>query len=290
MLNDEIVEIKRNVSLATIIRDSGVDLIPVGDRFKAICPLPGHEENTPSFYFITNIDGLEYISKDVTQHGRTTEVLFNTWDSMFQENKIMKNATEEQETSTVTLTIVERVKSGLFGRKTSDIERDSLTVTYDYRTGRWSGDDNFKDYDGYGYYLGETFEIWFNLYQIDYDNDFIPYWTEVNILGTDPTVDDSKLDPDGDGIPTAWEWKWGYDPFTWDDHEKLDPDLDGLSTSEEIMRNMNPLVPDLWGFYEKLQPVGVVNEKTPAGILLRAKYPGRRCRRHSLYRRDNRGQ
>jgi hypothetical protein len=190
-------------------------------------------ENKPSFYFISNMDGLEYVSKDVTQHGRTTEVLFNTWDTMFQENKIMKDAEEEQETSTVTLTITEQVKSGLLGRKTSNIERDSLTVTYDYRTGRWSGDDKFKDYDGYGHYLGETFEIWFNLYQIDNDNDFIPYWTEVNILGTDPTVDDSKLDPDSDGIPTVWEWKWGYDPFTWDDHKRLDPDLDGIENSEE---------------------------------------------------------
>ena len=178
-------------------------------------------ENKPTFYFISNMDGLEYISKDVTQHGRTTEVMFNTWDTMFEENKIMKDVPEEQETSVITLTIMEQVKSGLLGRKTQNIERDSFTVTYDFRTGRWSGTDSFKDSDGYGYYLGETFEIWFNIYQIDYDGDFIPYWTEVNVLGTDPTVDDSKLDPDDDGIPTAWEWKWGYDPFTWDDHKTL---------------------------------------------------------------------
>ena len=81
--------------------------------------------------------------------------------------------------------------------------------------------------------LGETFEIWFNIYQIDNDGDFIPYWTEVNVLGTDPTVDDSKLDPDGDGAPTDWEWKWGFDPFTWDDHNNLDPDLDGIDNLEE---------------------------------------------------------
>ena len=198
-------------------------LITFGNSWKA----------TPSFYFISNMDGLEYTSKDVTQHGRTTEVLFNTWDTMFQENKIMKEVEEEQETSQVTLTIVEQVKSGLLGTKTNNIERDSFSVTYDYRTGRWSGKDSFKDYDGYGHYLGETFEIWFNLYQIDYDSDFIPYWTEINILGTDPTMDDSKLDPDADGAPTAWEWKWGYDPFTWDDHDRLDPDLDGLDNLEE---------------------------------------------------------
>jgi hypothetical protein len=190
-------------------------------------------ETKPSFYFVSNMDGLEYVSKDVTQHGRTTEVLFNTWDTMFEENKIMKDVPEEQETSTITLTIMKKTSSGLLGLRSQNVEADSFTVTYDFRTGRWSGKDNYKDYDGYGYYLGETFEIWFNIYQIDVDSDFIPYWTEVNILGTDPTVDDSKLDPDGDGASTAWEWKWGYDPFTWDDHDNLDPDLDGIDNLEE---------------------------------------------------------
>ena len=211
---------------------------------------PGNSwKEIPTFYFISEMDGLEYISKDVTQHGRTTEVFFNTWDTMFEENKIMKKVQEENKTAQISLTIVERVKSGLFGLKTSDIKRDSFSVTYDFRTGRWSGKDNFKDYDGYGYYLGETFEIWFNIYQIDYDNDFIPYWTEVNILGTDPTVDDSKLDPDGDGIPTAWEWKWGYDPFTWDDHAYLDPDLDGLDNLEEYQMAKwfaNPFIQEIY--------------------------------------------
>ncbi|PNX52652.1 MAG: hypothetical protein BV458_08515, partial [Thermoplasmata archaeon M9B2D] len=63
---------------------------------------PGNSWKTnPSFYFISNMDGLEYASKDVTQHGRTAEILFNTWDTMFEENKIMKDAEEEQQTSTV---------------------------------------------------------------------------------------------------------------------------------------------------------------------------------------------
>jgi hypothetical protein len=192
-------------------------------------------KSKPSFYFIAEIDGLAFKSKDVGQLGWMHEILYNTWDSMFMENKIVKDAEEEQTTSTVKLTIVERVqvKSGLFKKTTQDIERDSISVVYDYRTGRWSGDDNFKDYDGYGHYLGNTFDIWFNIYQMDYDQDYIPYWTEVNVLHTDPTVDDSKLDPDGDGIPTAWEWRWGYDPFTWDDHAKLDPDIDGIENVEE---------------------------------------------------------
>ena len=189
----------------------------------------------PTFYFISTIDGLEYISKDVVQHTETTEVFFNTWDSMFQENKVVKDAEEEQETSEITLQIVEVESTGLLGLRSNHVPKDEFSITYDYRTGRWTGDDSFMDKDGYGYYLGETFEIWFNVYQFDYDDDFIPYWTEVNLLGTDPTVDDTELDPDNDGIPTAWEWKWGFDPFTWEDHDNLDPDIDGLENSEEYI-------------------------------------------------------
>ena len=45
-------------------------------------------------------------------------------------------------------------------------------MNYDYRTGRWDGkDDSFMDVDGYGHYVGETFEVWFNIYQTDYDHD-----------------------------------------------------------------------------------------------------------------------
>ena len=187
----------------------------------------------PSFYFISNIDGLEYVSKDVEAAGAESEILFNTWDTILQENKILVDTLEEQETSSVTLTLVERVPSGLLGRKSQDIVRDEITVNYDYRTGRWTGDDNFMDEDGYGHYRGETFDVWFHLYQTDSDSDGIPYWIEVNVLAVDPRVDDSKLDPDNDGIPTDWEWKWGYDPNTWDDHYTLDPDIDGVENIEE---------------------------------------------------------
>ena len=70
--------------------------------------------------------------------------------------------------------------------------------------------------------------MWFSIHQSDFDHDGIPYWTEVNILNTDPERDDSKLDPDEDGLPTSWEWKWGYNHTKYDDHLYLDPDRDGL--------------------------------------------------------------
>ncbi len=219
----------------------------------------------PTFYFVTNMDGLEYVSSQVGQHGEIDETYFNTWDTMFQENKIVKDAEEEQGTSTITLTIFEIVKTGIIFKKTKTVERDSITLEYDYRTGRWSGGDNFKDYDGYGYHLGDTFEIWFNIYQTDYDNDYIPYWTEVNLLGTDPRDDDSKNDPDGDGIPTTWEWKWGYDPFTWDDHKKLDPDVDGLENIEEYQMSKwlaNPFAQNVYVEVDSIEGRGLLDPPT----------------------------
>jgi hypothetical protein len=190
-------------------------------------------KNKPSFYYIVDLDGIKYISKDIEHLGKVVENLFTGWDTMFQENKLMRDADEEQETADITFTLVERVKTGILGLRSKDIERGEFHVKYNYRTGRWHGDDSFRDYDGYGHWVGETFEMWFNIYQVDFDLDYIPYWVEVNLLGTDPQRDDSDKDPDGDGVPTAWEWKWGYDPFTWEDHEKLDPDIDGVENIEE---------------------------------------------------------
>ena len=158
-------------------------------------------KDVPEFYYISYIDGMEFKSKDLKQHQQTREILINTWDSMFQESKVMRSAVQGQEKSHITLTIVEREKAGLLGIQSVDSQKDSFSLTYCYRTGRWTGDDSFRDSDGYGYYLGDTFEVWFNLYQPDYDDDYIPYWTEVNILGTDPTIDDVDYDPDGDGTP-----------------------------------------------------------------------------------------
>ena len=191
----------------------------------------------PKFYFITNLDGVEYISKNVAggaaQPG-TEETFFEDWDTIFQENKILRDAKEEQETSEITIKIVEVVKKGLLKLRSEEIEQEKIQVVYDYRTGRWEGeDDSFMDSDGYGHFVGDTFEIWFNIYQSDYDHDGIPYWTEVNVINSDPRVNDLKLDPDNDGIPTAWEWRWGYDPNTWDDHMRLDPDIDGIENIEE---------------------------------------------------------
>ena len=240
---------------------------------------PGNSwKEKPKFYYETTMDGLKYESKTVTYHGNVDEQLFNTWDTIFQENKVVKDVDEEQESVYITLKIIEQEKSGLFGRKTSYVEKDSLNVLYDFRTGHWSGDDYLKDYDGYGHYLGETFEIWFNIYQVDYDDDLIPYWTEVNVLGTDPMFDDSDSDPDHDGVPTDWEWKWGYDPFDWDNHVDLDPDLDGKENIEEYQMAKwfaDPFAQDIYMEVDSMEAGGLLDpphilyEESKQGIIER---------------------
>ncbi len=193
-------------------------------------------KNAPEFYFTATIDGSDYISKDL--YGppvASSENLYNTWDTMLQELRIQKDIPQEQETSEITIQIIERVKTGLLGLRSNDVVQEEFKLTYCYRTGVWTGDNYFGHEDGYGRYRGETFEVQFNIYQTDFDQDGIPYWTEVNILGTDPMVNDKYQDPDNDGIPTAWEWKWGYDPHSWDDHHNLDPDIDGITNHQEFL-------------------------------------------------------
>ena len=143
-----------------------------------------------------------------------------------------------------------------------------VTLVYDLKNGHWSGDDynypyvSWGDLSGYGRLNGcDDNSIYenerdclmnFDITQNDYDNDTIPYWTEMNVYHTDPEVNDFGRDDDGDGVPIEWEFKWGtfmdydwhsdtwvlvtyYDPFVYDDHMTLDPDADALSNYEEYL-------------------------------------------------------
>ncbi len=212
--------------------------------------------NPPSFYYIIKVDGKEGSSKgNVGETG-----VYTTWDTIGYESSMVFDVEEEKEYSDVTISIIELEPTGLFGRNVKEVEKERISLKYDYRTGRWTGDDYFMDKDGMGHYLGKNYEIWFNLYQADYDHDGIPYWVEVNVLGTDPAVDDSKLDPDNDGIPTSWEWKYGYDPFTYNEHSKLDPDIDGIENIEEYkMRKYfaNPFQPDIYIETDGMEKKGI---------------------------------
>lgn len=204
----------------------------------------------PEFYYTLEIDGFTHYSQDINAPSGYEEIPFNSWDTIFEETKRVQSAkNDEQETSDIILTIFEKQSSGLLGLKTADVEIEKIKLTYCYRTGRWTGDNYFGHPDGYGNYLGENYEVWFDIYQTSYARDKIPYWVKVNILDLDPMVDYTYKDLDGDGIPVAWEWRWGYDPFTWDDHANLDSDIDGLSNLDEYqMRKYfaDPFKPNIY--------------------------------------------
>jgi hypothetical protein len=207
-------------------------------------------KNPPEYYYIVDVDGEVGDASEVEAAGGVTgSGTFNVWDTLGKECRTNFKTPDGQKTSEVKITIMEIQKTGLFGRKESRVEKLSVSLVYDFRNGHWTGSDYLKDNDGYGHVLGDEYELWFNIYQSDYDHDMIPYWAEVNIYGTDPTVADGKDDLDGDGIPSWWEWKYGYDPLTWDNHKMLDPDLDGVENTEEYMMAeyfSDPFHPDVY--------------------------------------------
>ena len=178
------------------------------------------------------------------------------------------------------------------GRDTYDVN-----LFYNIKTGHWMGDDYAEEYyldadpSGYGrlngcddgsvYQHDFDAELWFDIYQTDYDGDGIPYWTETEVFGTNPKVDDTGRDDDEDGVPIEWEWKWGhvfgwdyqrdrythfwiYDPFTWEDHINMDPDNDGLSNYEEYLTSewfSDPFRQDLF-VEQDIMETGPNGEKT----------------------------
>ena len=157
-----------------------------------------------------------------------------------------------------------------------------VDLLYNLKTGHWSGDDWLNSFwgdvdpSGYGrlngcddrsvYQNNRDCELWFDIYQNDFDGDGIPYWTEVNVFNTNPEVDNTGEDIDEDGIPIEWEYKWGYflnidwenyswmpdwkyDPFVWEDHKNMDDDEDGLDNVEEYLTlqwGSNPSCKDLF--------------------------------------------
>jgi len=122
---------------------------------------------------------------------------------------------------------------------------DDVEISYSIITGHWTGGDQLEDPSGYGrlngcddgsiYVRDLDCELWFDIYQNDYDGDGVPYWTEVNDYGTDPEIDNSNDDVDGDGIPLHWEWKWGFNPFIVENHKEIDPEEDGIDNYEEYL-------------------------------------------------------
>ncbi|HVQ00050.1 MAG TPA: hypothetical protein VMT57_00900, partial [Candidatus Thermoplasmatota archaeon] len=192
------------------------------------------------------------------------------------------------------------------------IKAYDVDLQYSLKTGHWIGDDwlpgfwGGADPSGYGrlngcddnsYYQNDRdCEMLFNIYQDDYDHDLIPYWTEVNVFHTDPTVNNIGEDLDHDGVPIEWEFKWGYyptidwenetlvpawryDPNVWEDHLHMDDDQDGLSNVDEARMaswGADPFRKDLFVELDQMQagPNGEPANILPEGAkeLLRTAY------------------
>jgi len=168
----------------------------------------------------------------------------------------------------------------------SYIDSFDIELVYSIKTGHWWGDDYTDDEpvaadrSGYGrlngcddnsiYQRERDCELWFNIYQTDYDGDSIPYWTETYIYGTDPEVDNTGEDADNDSVPIEWEHHWGhyyswwwnqhywyYDPFTPENHSTMDPDLDGLDNVEEYLMwewGSDPFRKDIFVELDQMEP------------------------------------
>jgi hypothetical protein len=170
-------------------------------------------------------------------------------------------------------------------------------LIYSIATGAWIGDDSVNsmmwlaDNSGYGRLNGcddgsynqpeRDCELWFKINQTDPDGDGIPYWTEVNVYGTDPAVDNTGQDFDHDGCPIEWEHKWGqqmyvdeetnttyhwwiYNPVGYDNQSSFDPDNDGLNNVEEYRTSQwgsDPFRKDIFIELDQMAP-------DPAGFMV----------------------
>lgn len=168
--------------------------------------------------------------------------LYNCWS-------ITTNVPDDVETARITIKLWD---FNTDGNTICDISKNPNTndngyfvnLIYNFKTGHWYGDDySIGDESGYGRVCGtgdgsiyvdeNDCEVWFSMYQNDFDNDSLPYWIETNVYGTDPTYNNLGEDIDFDGVPIEWEHKWGFNPLIWDDHHNYDHDGDSLTNIEE---------------------------------------------------------
>lgn len=198
-----------------------------------------NENTNPSLYLKVFINDVEFES---TIWSNTNYIYDPQWSATL-------NVPDDQEFVDIKIQLWNSKNGGdalcdISGDSGSSDDSYDAELEYSIKTGHWTGDDELPDPSGYGrlcgcddgtiYEKNRDSELWFNIYQNDYDGDGIPYWTEINEYESDPEVKDSG-DPDNDGIPVEWEWKWDYDPFEAENHGKLDPDRDSIDNVEEYL-------------------------------------------------------
>jgi hypothetical protein len=220
---DPLVDINMTIDILAIRALDKIDLFSDPDFFLKVT-INDEDFKSPIWTNIRNLYDCWTITTDVPDDIENVKIQIELWDSNNNINRKCDISSEEN----------------------ADEDGDSLEIIYNIGTGIWSGDDyNTGDSSGYGRGCGSgdgsiykdenDCEIWFNIYQNDFDNDSIPYWIETNVYGTDPTVNDIGKDLDNDGVPIEWEHRWGFNPLLWEDHKHNDPDGDSLNNTEEYV-------------------------------------------------------
>jgi len=228
------------------------------------------------------------VTQDVPDNIELVSIKIQLWDSNYVLNKLCDIAKNDNQNT----------------------QRRDITVYYSLKTGHWYGDDSITipsswslDYSGYGRANGcddnsiyekrdRDCELFFDITQNDYDNDTIPYWTEVNIYNKtgqcDPLIDDRGRDDDNDGVPIEWEHKWGhyfdwrydhttqnytiehrwqYHPFEYNDFKNLDPDEDSINNYEEYLTSQWGSDPFRKDIFVELDQMAAGPNREPASLL-----------------------
>jgi hypothetical protein len=199
------------------------------------------ETSDPDFYITLIIDENVY----------TSPIYWNTRYVYHPDFSVLYDIPDDHETLSITIQLWDAADTNSEQDRLCDISRDTgdaddaydVELRYDVRQGMWTGDDALQDSSGYGrvngcddgtiYIPDRDCELWFSITQHDADLDGIPYYVETTIYGSDPALNDAETDPDEDGVATWWEWKYGYDPYTYEDHATLDPEVDGIYNINE---------------------------------------------------------
>lgn len=248
---DPLVDLEVSVIIKEIRGFDKIDILSEPDFYVKVLFEDGKEFKSPVWKNQNHVEEEWIATQDVDDANEWVNITIQLWDKDITGDKLCDISVNNN--------------YGL-------VQRD-ISVMYNLKTGHWYsfGDDMITppgswlfDYSGYGrangcddnsiYENDLDCELYFDIVQNDFDGDGIPYWTETEIFGTDPELDDLGRDDDCDGIPIEWEFKWGhrlhyrfrndtleyefaweYDPFEYNDHKALDPDEDSISNYEEYL-------------------------------------------------------
>jgi hypothetical protein len=220
---DPLVDISLTIDIFTIRAFDRIDLFSKPDLFLKIY-INEEEFKSQTWKNTESIYDTWSVTSNVPDDVEDVEIRIELWDKNILRNKLCDISSEDK----------------------YEDDDYTLDIIYNIKTGIWSGDDyNIGDSSGYGRGCGagdgsiykdeNDCEIFFNIYQNDFDNDTLPYWIETSIYGTDPEINNIGEDMDGDGIPIEWEHRFGFNPLIWEDHENFDHDSDSLNNTEEFI-------------------------------------------------------